>query len=700
MWFQFRCSRCPPNSSFFVPDTWKGGVMPCPRGHLCRVPAAPASTPTTSGVAGGQPVPQRQAPAATSATLAASQPPRQAKPASGFVLGWLLTACFFGLVLCGTGGFVVVLWANPRPIIAEATKPKSRTEPARPPVPPTGKAVPALPPPVANAAPLPKPLLLRVRSLDAFFKAMNRVGEAAGVEKDVAAQEAFVRQQCRVAGQPVFDMTRPLGVYWVVDPQPQVVDPRPQVVVSPVLMVPVAQDLRFLTWLQNLGGKVQEEKGLPESYRIEEFRISVPQPQPNGGVQQVLVGLGRSVYCRFANGYAYLSQSSIAALRDVGTIDPLHLLGDDSRPLLSAHFFIDALPAELDVVGFLMKPELKEQALQNSWLKDFKGQEKQMEQAMNMYREWLRIFLKEGKELSLELDVPEHAEALNVELTFRAKEGTDLAKNLRALAGPSLFGGMLRDKPALAVLGHVQLPKVLRDLVAPKVREITELTLKDVDKGPHAAEVKQLFTTLESTIAGGELDVAAVLWQDAAGRVDSIGGLKLVQADQFEQAWKTIGRAAPPEEQKRVQFDVAREGTVNIHKVDVSAFIPWKQFQEGLPDQFALNAALLAYRPDCVLTATGPKRMELMKQAVKSKPTEAPVLHVEANLKELVPLFGKEAAREAAARAFKDRPGNCLLRIEGGEELRLRHRLDLSILRFMRIVLADPRNAPLAPNAH
>lgn len=684
MAFRVRCPKCPPDSSLFpVPDGWTEG--PCPQGHSCRVPGAPPRTTTAPRVV-ARPIAAAPAPARL----------RPSTPVSGFGSWWLVAACFFGLAVCGIVGLVVVgvlvVRMSARPAVAEAPKPTVRAEvatkpevpkedPLRPPITiPLGpKAVNAPPPPAL----LPRPVILRVRSLDAFFKAMNRVADAADASKDVKAMETFVRQNWRVANQPVFDMTRPLGVYLLLDPQ--------RGAISTVLMAPVPDRVRFLTWLQNGQSTVHEEEGQPEAFRIERFQIPVPLPQPNGNVAEVRLQQAQPTYCRFAGGYVYLSQGGLADLRDVTAIDPVRLLGDDTRPLLSAHLYFDALPAGFDLKRIQLQPQGKAQVPPG-----LIGQN-ELENAMESLGKWLQDFLNEARELSLQLDVPERSDALHVEVSFRAREGSKLDRDLRTLATPSLFGALLRGKSALAVLGHAQLPQGLRDFIAPHVRSITALTLKDVDKEPDAATVKQFFATLEETVVKGELDVAGVIRQNAEGQVESVAGLKLAKADQFEQALKKFAQAAPPKEQKRIQFDVAKVGTVNVHRVDVSPDIPWKLFREDLLDQFTLDAALLAYREDCALAAVGPRGMELMKQAVDSKPTAAPMLHIEANLNQLVPLFGDKAARDVAAKTFADQPGNCLLRIEAEDGLRIRHRLDLSIVRFIRLYLPHLKLAPLPP---
>ena len=126
----------------------------------------------------------------------------------------------------------------------------------------------------------------------------------------------------------------------------------------------------------------------------------------------------------------------------------------------------------------------------------------------------------------------------------------------------------------------------------------------------------------------------------------------------FKEEWKHLA----PRDQLRVKFDLVRVDDVNIHQLNIIDHLP-QLLLTTVGKVFSYHA----FSQDAVLWSMGGSGLELLKEAVQTKPKPGPLL-----------LFGGNALWNE-----NNKKSRFSFALEGGNALRFRHTLDLSFVAFV-----------------
>jgi hypothetical protein len=386
-------------------------------------------------------------------------------------------------------------------------------------------------------------LEVRVRSVNDLLDKAEYIGEITDQGEVVRQVAALVRGLAdEKRGIEGVDPTRPFGLYGSLTPN---------VIDSPVvLMVPIADEQAFLDLLTTRLG-LDPKKGDDGVYQVALPDVPVP------------------VFFRFAHRTAYIAPQTAEGIETDKLIAPKEFFAAPDDAVASARLHLDRLPADVK------KTVLGQFELRVSDAKDrtdpgeTPAQKKLRVWALDRLTEVVQLVLADGKELAVRLAVDPKSDALIAELTFSAKDGTELAKALRGLGGQSARAAALAGakSPVAAVGVRLSLPEKAREDLAPVIDALITETLDNV-QGAERQAFKIALGAVTPTLKSGELDagLTVTVEGDHLGLAAAVG---VMEGDGIEKTVKLFGPFVP-EDQAKFEFDVRKAGGLTLHRVVTS----------------------------------------------------------------------------------------------------------------------------------
>ncbi len=425
-------------------------------------------------------------------------------------------------------------------------------------------------------------LVVRLRSLDATVEAVRLVFNPL-LKQDVAGMlDDFVKSKLGPDGLKGIDAKRPIGLYGKVTAD--------LAKLNGVLLLPVSDEKDFLTTLDNLNFKA--EKDATGLYTIK---------------QNVLP---TDVYFRFANQYAYLSLGNAEAVDANRLVHPRDLFLREMTGVLSVSLLLENVP-EADRDKLRQKLDQK---LADMLAKQVGGESKAQEAfrfaLVREVQKQLTAAIKDGKELSIDLDVNRQTEQLTVDLKLTARSDTDLAKTIAGIsAAKSQFGGLLHRDAAMNVLVNVQLPEKLREALNRVIEEGGKKAIEETREDAKKGQVTRLLKALMPSLQGGELDAAISLRGPSIEKTYTlVAGVKLREVGELTKTLFALLKELPATEQKLLKLNADKEGTVAIHRLEIN-----KSFDPATKAAFGDNPLYFAFREDAIFVALGDDGLAALK---------------------------------------------------------------------------------------
>jgi hypothetical protein len=503
------------------------------------------------------------------------------------------------------------------------------------------------------------------RLLGEYREMIRQVGGPAEAERLVRQFDEELKSEFGEQGFEGIDINRPLAAYSVLGEKPEDA--------SLVLVAPVTGEKEFVAFLERMKIKaepVADKKGV--------YKLVLPDnifPKDS----HVIV----------SGAWAYVALNGGEPADPKNLVPPGELLDNADQSLVGAKVFPGRVPEKL------LKNALDELDQVANAAKMFLafGPPKHvakmittfLDEGPRLVRRYGETGLKEADEVALRFSWDQATGDTVTELTLVPKAGTPLAKEIAAKAATANRFANLVPKDAV-VGGVVKAPLFaaeVREIVA-AILEALQEELKDKDGLPEAFHpvADEVAKSLIGSVKKGSFDAAAALTgPNKDGKFTVVVGLSLDDAAAVEKALRQAAKAA--DLAKLVQFDVAKAGAVNVHKVSLITAFPedvraelTKVFGDDPPAHFAFDK-------DAVFVAAGPDSLAAVKAAVEAKPGAAPVIDVTANMNRLHKFIGTVADEKVAAAFAKalgtDDKAVTLFRVtvEGGQTLKAKATLNL-----------------------
>ena len=452
---------------------------------------------------------------------------------------------------------------------------------------------------------------------------------------------------------------------------------------SAVIFLPVLDGKVLLDALGGIGATVEELKDTPG------FTHSVTLPN-----------VPMPLFVAQANGYLYLSIASTGA-------DALKALKPASLLPKRASAGDLSLTVRLDRLPDMYKQQFNDALEQNlAGQREKKAEESDAEYqgrlaGMKMSQEAFVAFVRDGKELSLDLVIDPKKDFVGVELNSSAVAASAYAKSLRKISAmKSKFRGMTSDA---AVGGYLAMPvpKGLRDLMGKAFDD--GLAKAKVDpKTDEAAKklAEEIAPAFRETITADSVDIAVAIQGPSTGSSPTyamILALAVKGGANFDKAIRESYKTMPADKKKDVKLDFAKaaDGTP-IHKLSNV---------NDDPGPFGESTVFTAFRDDVAVISIGKTGQAALNAALvgsKTPSASAPAPQVEIFVAaSRVGAMGKEAKERdamtaAAAEVFtgpaakKDKV-SLILRAEG-DAMSLRIGADVPAIKFLIRVGEITRN--------
>ncbi len=513
----------------------------------------------------------------------------------------------------------------------------------------------ALPAPApAQAKPGTPTLVLRARSLESLFGSGQLLLEALGKGDLLKQIDDLIKSKVGPKGLASVDAKRPLGANARIGKD--ITD------LQAVLLIPVADEKGFLELLGGLGFKAEKDKdGL---YTVQQNVLPV------------------NLHFRFAHKYAYVTALQPDAINPGALIEPARLFSDKQTAALSLTLRVDQVPE--------MAKQIVLQTLNAELDKILDAKEKGVSAAQDAFRAALvreigrqvTAAVRDGTELNAELDVNPKTNALTVDLTLGAKPGSALATTITKLGqAKSLFGGLLREDAAMNALLSYGLPDQLRTALTGLINEAAKKALAETTDPGKQAQVKQLMDALLPTFKAGDLDLAFSLRGPGAGdRYTLVGGVKVAEGEKLAKTLRDLIETLPETERAKIKLDRDKAGGTAIHELDLT-----KGFDEKTRATFGEAPVYVALRPDAVYFALGEDGLKALKEALTAPKSATAPLRLELSLNRLAAVMAKTPEQAKAARRLltQGEEGRFRISVEGGERLRLRLHVNLTVVRLL-----------------
>jgi hypothetical protein len=514
--------------------------------------------------------------------------------------------------------------------------------------------------------------LVRVRSLDAVFQDAKYIATLAGEEERAKQVEGIIKARVGDKGLDGIDPKRPLGFYT-----------RDLVDLSPVLMIPVADEKALVKLLQGFNLTVEKKK---EGY----YRIPLD-----------FLPIERTVHVRFANGYAYATGDSLTAIDKDQLLNPERLKGANPTALASLTLRLDAVSDQYKQIALSSLEKQTNRLKRQHPPRETAAQKQVREKLLDQLAATGALIIKDGSELTAQVDVDRAKAGLALQLTFSGKSGSELRQKIAALGNQtSLFAGVAGSGTAARVLVHFTLPDNVREALGPLVdNAVKELPQKERD--PTKREmIERTLKALAPSVKAGELDALVGLRGPSAnGRYTLLTGLKLRDTAEIQKVVRDIvAKVAPHVEQVKIKFDAAKAGDVAIHRIDVREGLE-KKFVKAFGD----GPFYVAFRKDALLLTAGDQALTAIKELAAARPQAGPVFGLDASLARVVPLattLEKRRDSQAAAAAAKEifgegskDSGRLRVRIQGGEALTVRLSVSAGVVKLLARIARERRRA-------
>jgi hypothetical protein len=498
-------------------------------------------------------------------------------------------------------------------------------------------------------------VVVRVRSLANFFESARLLASMAGKEQMIKDLEDLLKSRVGPKALDCLDLQRPAGLYARIG--------KDLSDLQAVFLVPVASEKGFLEMLDSLNYKAEKDKdGL---YRVKQDVLPV------------------DLSFRFAHKYAYITPLSPDAIAPAALVEPARLFPAKQSAMLSLTLRLEQIP---EAARQLIVEQLGELTKVVDQKMEGEGEAQRALRAAlarEVGRQLTAVF-RDGTELNAQLDIDRKANELTAEVTVGAKSGSELAGTLAKLGqGKSLFAGLLRDDAALNALVRMELPQELRKALAGVVDEAAKKALAKTADAAKRKQVARLVEALMPTLQGGDVDLGITLRGGAGKQYTLVAGIKLKEAAKLEQVLRELIKDLPAAEQARIKLDFEKTGGAAIHRLDLA-----RGFDDKAKAAFGEHPIYLAFRPDAALVAVGEDGLKALREAATAEATASAPLRFEISLARLAQVMGGEAAKALP----KGEDGRLRITVEGGDVLRLRLRMGLSLLRlFGQAAEAPPK---------
>ena len=382
---------------------------------------------------------------------------------------------------------------------------------------------------------------VRMRSINDLLDKVGYLGDIINQGEQAKQGVEFIRSIAdEKKGIEGIDPTKPIGMYGTVTKD--VIDSQV------ILMIPVADEKAFLDLLT---GKLNLEPKKGDDDRYELKIPNVPLP----------------IYFRYTKGYVYATAGSSSNLDDKKLFTPKDFFRADFTAIATADIHVDRIPDDIKKTVFAQL-ELQ--------LNDAKNQKIEGEPPIRTQSRILgteqtaraiQTILKDGRKLSLQVNLEPKSDDIALALRFTANNGTELSKSITGMKGQTVNPALSEKAPLGLAVTKLSLP----DGAMKSFQAVFDFIQKDAvasapekDKALTKLAVEAITPTLRAGKFESTLFASA---RDNDGKGTLFATLNVVDGKAIENALKQAVNQDNPKDQVVVSFDAKKVGDLTFHKI-------------------------------------------------------------------------------------------------------------------------------------
>ncbi len=500
-------------------------------------------------------------------------------------------------------------------------------------------------------------IVVKVKSVEGILADAHYLAKLAGKDEEFKQAEGLLDNFKGKEGLGGIDMKRPIGLYASITPGLQD---------SPVvILLPIASEKAFVEFLGNY--EIKPKKGDDGVYTIENIP-NVPIPV--------------ALYFRFANKYAYVTAMEKGNIDKKKLLDPAKVLGAGPE-LISAHLKLSEFPDLVKQIAIGQVDNALTEAKEKKNENEPPAVAKLREKVIDFVNNEVKAVITDGEDVNLKIGVDTKNDDVSFDLTFKAKPGTKLAKDMEAAGkAQTLFNGLTSKNDAVSVNGTVVVPEEIKKSLAPAVEDAIKQAIAKENDPTKKALLEKAAETLMPTIKSGEFDGGlSMRGPNKDGHYTMVAGLRLVEGKKVESFVRDLVKSMPAKDKEKITLDAASAGDLKIHKAVAD------DMGEQEKKMFGSNAIYFGFRDDAVLFSLGDDALAAIKEAANLKPSESKaVLSVVVSVARASGLDVKEKKAEKIAKeVFGSNPegtDTVAVTLEMGQTARLRVNIKSKVIAF------------------
>jgi len=497
-------------------------------------------------------------------------------------------------------------------------------------------------------------VVLRIQPINRLVENAFFLAEAVGMKEQAKMIEGSLKGLTGAKGIEGIDPEKPIGLYGNIGPN---------LIDSEVVgLIPIADEKTFLEMLGKLN--LQPKKGENGIYVM-----NIPNsPFP--------------MFFKFKDGYMCATIRDENGINDKKILSPKDLLTAEKTGVMSITLNLAGLPEDL-IKNIVPQIELQ---IAEAKQKKIPGESPAFEKLRNDISEMLLQFVvqvfTQGEDLTMKVEMDRKAGDLGLGVSFKGKNGTELAKSITGLgAAKSMGSGMISKDSVMHMNLNSVIPATARkDFLKVFQEGITKSIADEKDVNKKNA-MDKMAKALAPTLELGNMDAVMDVRKGENGKFAFLTAMKITEGKKIEEVIKLLYKDLPDSEKKKLSLDFAKAGDTNVHKVDIL-------IQPADAKNFGTDPGYVAISNDIILFTGGEKSLPLINEALKSSAKPGPIFEFEIAFNKAAGLLTKDFADavEVAEKIFKENPNSDKLKVtlEGGKELSLKMSMKSTVLTFFK----------------
>ncbi len=436
-----------------------------------------------------------------------------------------------------------------------------------------------------------------------------------------------------------------------------------------VLLVPVTSEKAFLDLLEGVAHLKATKDG--DYYMVQPDNFPFP------------------IYIRFTEGYACGAVRNKSALEKGSLLLPSAVFAKPITGSTDMHFRVDQIPDQYKQIAIGQAEVQLAEAQEKPLPGENEAQRRGRIMGMKAFGQMFSAIMKDGTDISFDLDISREDDRLGLGMGFGAKKGSDLAKKFAALtAANSLFAGWINPASPASFVFHAPLGEDAQKMVELMFTEgLANLAKEGAREKTISEKVKK---ALEPTMHAKSVDVG-LDWRGPtpSGHYTLVAGVKVVDGDKVESLVKELLKEAPEKERAKIKLDASSIGEFKVHRIDDSS-----TRDANARHMFGDDPIYISFRKDAVFLAVGENGLAALGEALQASPAAAPLVKGTLNLKGLVPLMKQSDPRAEglANKAFSKAGDDAItFTVEGGNSLQMRLEAKGPVIKFIMAAIGNKK---------